>query len=38
MARIVIELEFDNKPTDADVINYLNELLDNDQLVWHEEE
>jgi hypothetical protein len=27
-----IELEFNNKPTDADVYNYLNELIENDCL------
>jgi hypothetical protein len=30
MNRVIIELEFDDKPTDADVYNYLNELMDND--------
>jgi hypothetical protein len=32
MNRVIIELEFDDKPTDADVYNYLNELMDNDCL------
>ena len=32
MHRVIIELEFDDKPTDADVYNYLNELMDNDCL------
>jgi len=32
MHRVIIELEFDGKPTDADVYNYLNELMDNDCL------
>jgi hypothetical protein len=30
--RVIIELEFDDKPTDADVYNYLNELMDNECL------
>ena len=30
--KVIIELEFDDKPTDADVYNYLNELIDNDYL------
>ncbi len=38
MAKIIIELEFDNKPTNEDVIIYLKELIDNEQLVWHGEE
>jgi hypothetical protein len=32
MSKVIIELEFDDKPTDADVYNYLNELMDNDCL------
>jgi len=32
MDRVIIELEFDDKPTNADVYNYLNELMDNDCL------
>ena len=32
MHRVIIELEFDDKPTDTDVYNYLNELMDNDCL------
>ena len=32
MYKVIIELEFDNKPTDSDVYNYLNELMDNDCL------
>lgn len=32
MNKVIIELEFDDKPTDADVYNYLNELMDNDCL------
>jgi len=32
MYRATIELEFNQKPTEADVINYLNELIDNDCL------
>jgi hypothetical protein len=34
MNRVIIELEFDDKPTDADVYNYLNELMDNDCLSY----
>ena len=30
--KVIIELEFDDKPTDEDVYNYLNELIDNDCL------
>jgi hypothetical protein len=30
----IIELEFDDKPNDADVYNYLNELMDNDCLSY----
>ena len=33
---VVIELEFDYKPTDADVINYLHELIDNNCLDYYE--
>ena len=32
MNKVIIELEFDDKPTDADVYNYLNELMDNECL------
>jgi len=38
MVRIIIELEFDNRPTYVDVIIYLKEVIDNEQLVWHGEE
>ena len=30
--KVIIELEFDERPTEADVINYLNELIDNECL------
>jgi hypothetical protein len=30
MNRVIIELEFDDKPTDADVYNYLNNYADNE--------
>jgi len=36
MTRVIIDLEFDEKPTEADVINYLNELIDNDCLSYRE--
>lgn len=36
MTRVIIDLEFDEKPTKADVINYLNELIDNDCLGYRE--
>jgi hypothetical protein len=32
--KVIIELEFDDKPNDADVYNYLNELMDNDCLSY----
>lgn len=33
MARVTIELDFDSEDvSDADVINYLNELIENDML------
>ena len=32
MYRATIELEFNQKPTETDVIDYLNELIDNDCL------
>lgn len=32
MNRVIIELEFDDKPTDADVYNYLNDLMNSDSL------
>ena len=35
--KVIIELEFDSNPTDEDVIIYLKELIDNEQLVWHGE-
>ena len=37
MTRVIIDLEFDEKPTEADVINYLNELIDNECLSFREE-
>jgi hypothetical protein len=33
-SKVIIELEFDDKPNDADVYNYLNELMDNDCLSY----
>ena len=36
MTRIIIDLEFDEKPTEADVIDYLNELIDNECLSFRE--
>lgn len=39
MKRVTITLEFDrNDITEADVINYLNELIDNDCLSYDVEE
>ena len=35
--KIIIELEFDERPDEAEVINYLNELIDNDCLGYYEE-
>lgn len=33
MTKVIIELEFDSEDvSDADVINYLNELIENDML------
>ncbi len=35
MKKIIIELEFESDDvTDADVINYLNDLIDQDCLSW----
>jgi hypothetical protein len=34
MSKVIIELEFNDKPNDADVYNYLNELMDNDCLSY----
>ena len=36
MTKVIIELEFegDDEVTEADVINYLNELIDNDCLAF----
>jgi hypothetical protein len=34
MNKVIIELEFNDKPNDADVYNYLNELMDNDCLSY----
>jgi len=35
MTRVIIELEFDNDDvTEADVINYVNELIENDCLAF----
>ena len=34
MNKVIIELEFNNKPNDADVYNYLNELMYNDCLSY----
>lgn len=36
MTRVIIDLEFDEKPAEADVINYLNELIDNRCLSYRE--
>ena len=36
MVRVIIDLEFDEKPTKADVINYLIELIANDCLSYTE--
>ena len=43
MTKVIIELEFDNhkndyKVTDAEVINYLQELINNDCLTYIKEE
>ncbi len=39
MTRVFIELEFEaNEVSEADVYNYLKELMFNEQLVWHEED
>lgn len=35
--RVTIELEFEEHPTDADVYNYLQDLMDSDTLVYTEE-
>ena len=35
--KIIIELEFDERPDEAEVINYLNELIANDCLGYYEE-
>ena len=37
MMKIIIELEFEERPNEAEVINYLNELIDNDCLGYYEE-
>lgn len=35
MTKVIIELEFDSEDvSDADVINYLNELIENDMLSY----
>jgi hypothetical protein len=34
MTKVIIELEFNDKPNDVDVYNYLNELMDNDCLSY----
>jgi len=43
MSKVIIELEFDNRKNnyevnDAEVYNYLQELIDNDCLGWYIEE
>ena len=43
MSKVIIELEFDNRKnnyqiTDAEVYNYLNELIENDCLSYEIEE
>ena len=35
--RVTIELEFGEQPTDADVYNYLTDLMDSNTLVYTEE-
>jgi len=32
--KIIIELEFEETPSQADVENYLNDLMDNNCLAW----
>tara|TARA_R100000808_G_C2043745_1_gene82213 strand:+ start:410 stop:544 length:135 start_codon:yes stop_codon:yes gene_type:complete len=32
MYTVTIELEFENKPSEADVLNYLNEIIDDDMV------
>jgi hypothetical protein len=34
MSKVIIELEFNDKPNDVDVYNYLTELMDNDCLSY----
>ena len=36
--KVIIELDFDYKPDDADVLNYLYELIDNNCLDWYIED
>ncbi len=36
--KVIIELDFDYKPYDADVINYLHELINNNCLDWYIED
>ena len=36
--KVIIELDFDYKPDDADVNNYLHELIDNNCLDWYIED
>ena len=36
--KIIIELEFDERPCEAEVINYLNELIANDCLGFYEKQ
>ena len=39
MTRVFIELEFEaNEVSEADVYNYLKELMENNCLDWHEED
>ena len=35
MAIVVIELEFDSVPTEAEIYNYLEELMDSDSLGYY---
>jgi hypothetical protein len=34
MSKVIIELEFNDNPTNEDVYNYLKELMDNDCLSY----
>jgi hypothetical protein len=36
--KVIIELDFEETPSQADVENYLNELIDNNSLAWNVEE